>query len=267
MGHSHHTLAKVNIKRIEAELQNGNTDFTGATLQNLVRAAESVITEGLQSKPGDPYLLHEQANLAKLMSDTPKAVAALEKAVSQNTKFSFLAVQLADCYLGAGEVDKARAVFEQALNINRNDRHLNYRFALFLDGHGGSIADIAYFLKRSFSPGDRNYDAQIRYGRALFLKGDYEEARKEFASLRNNKNAPYVFGQKLYDAGVAFTGSVTALRHSHVFVTETKSQQSIFVPRDNVKAEHWRQLTEGSKVKLRIAFNARGPIGFDCEPV
>ncbi|MEJ0091332.1 MAG: SIR2 family protein [Limisphaerales bacterium] len=264
--HSHHTLAKVNIKRIEAELKNGNTDFTAPALQNLVRSAETVIINGLQAKPGDAYLLQEQANLAKLMSDVPKAVAALEKAVSQNTKFSFLAVQLADCYLGNNEVSKAKAVFEKALDANRNDRVLNYRYALFLEGNGGSLTDIAYFLKRSFSPGDRNFDAQIRHARALFLKGDYDEARSEFSLLRNNKNAPYVYGQRLYDAEGTYTGVVNGVRHSHIFVTETKSRQTIFIPRENVTPEYWRQFTEGTKVKLRISFNLRGPIGFDCEP-
>src|SRR5207249_488408 len=64
--HSHHTLAKVNIKRLENEIARGNSDFSTPTLQNIIRAVETVISEGLQAKPGDSYLLNEHARLAKL---------------------------------------------------------------------------------------------------------------------------------------------------------------------------------------------------------
>jgi tetratricopeptide (TPR) repeat protein len=167
--------------------------------------------------------------------------------------------------VAAGKQDKARAVFEKAINSNRSDRNLNYRYALFLEKIAAPLGDIAYFLKRAFSPGDRNYDAHLRYARILFLNGDYEESRKEFQSLRNNRGAPYFFGQRMYEAPGAFNGHVTGVRHSHIFVKESRSQNIIFVPRENVKVESWRRITEGTKVKFGIAFNFRGPIGFDCE--
>lgn len=263
--YSHHTLAKINIKRLEAELARGNTDFSTPALQNHIRAIESVISEGLQTKPGDPYLLNEQAQLAKMLQDIPRVVSSLEEAVNHNSKLTFLAVELAECHINSGEAGKAKMVFEKALNSNRNDRNLNYRYSLFLEKQGGPLADVAYFLKRSFSPGDRNYDAHLRYARVLFLKGEYEEARKEFQTLRNNKGAPYFFGQRLYDANGMFSGIVTGIRHSHLFVKESKSQHIVFVPRENVKADAWRKITEGTKVNLSLAFNFRGPIGFDCD--
>lgn len=263
--HSHHTLAKVHIKRLEAELLSGNTDFESPSLQNIVRSVESVISEGLQTKPADPYLLNEQAHLAKLLKDTPRAIASLEKAVVNHAKFTFLAVQLAECYLKSNEIEKAKSTFEKALDTNRNNRDLNYRYARFLDTHGGSFSDIAYYLKRAFSPGDRNYDAQLRYCRALFLKGDYEEARIEFLNLRNSRGAPYAFGQRLYEAPGTFSGTVTEIRNSHIFVKESKSLQTIYIPRTNVKPRSWSRLAQGGKVSFCLAFNVRGPIGFDCE--
>ena len=89
-------------------------------------------------------------------------IASLEKAVAHNTKLSFLAIQLADCYVRNGQPDKARKVFEHAIEASRTDRALNYRYALFLDSQGAKLSDIAYFLRQSFSRGDQNYDAQLR---------------------------------------------------------------------------------------------------------
>src|SRR5439155_24798882 len=113
--------------------------------------------------------------------------------------------------------------------------------------------------------GDQNYDAQMRYSRALFLNGDYEEARKQFQELRANKGATYFSGQRLYEAPSEFHGIVTGIRQSHIFVAEAKSKQIIFIPRSAVKAAEWRHLTEGVPVEFRLAFNFRGPIGFACD--
>jgi len=263
--YSHHTLAKVNIKRLENEIARGKSDFSTPTLQNIVRAVETVISEGLQAKPGDPYLLSERARLAKLLNDVPATIASLEKAVAHNTKLSFLAVQLADCYLRNGQPEKARKAFEQAIEANHTDRGLSYRYALFLESQGAKLSDVAYFLRRSFTRGDHNYDAQLRYARTLFLDGDYDSARKQFQDLSANKGAPYFSGQRLYEAPGEFLGIITRLRQSHVFVTESKSKQIIFIPRHGIKATDWRQLTEGVKVKFKLAFNFRGPIGFACQ--
>ena len=263
--YSYHTLAKVNIKRLEDALGTQNEDFSNPTLQNIVRSIESVISEGLQNKPGDPYLLNEQARLAKMLHDSPRTIAALEKAVANNSRLTFLAIQLADCYLNAGDNEKAKKVYEAALNLNRNDRELNYRYGRFLDDRKGPLSEIIYYLKRSFSPGDKNYDAQLRYCRSLFLKGEYDDARREFQYLRNNNGAPYHFGQRLYEADASFFGLVTAVRHSHILVTEQKSQLTVFIPHENVKSDIWKQLTEGSRVKFRLAFNFRGLLGFGCE--
>jgi tetratricopeptide (TPR) repeat protein len=243
--YSHHTLAKVNMKRLENEIARGNADFSTPTLQNIIRSIETVISEGLQAKPGDSYLLTEHASLAKLLNGVPATIASLEKAVAHNTKLPFLAIQLADCYVRNGQSDKARKVFERAIEANRADRMLNYRYALFLDSHGGKLSDVAYFLRRSFIKGDQNYDAQLRYARGLFLNGDYEEARRQFQELRANRGAPYFSGQHLYEAPGEFHGTVTRIRQSHIFVAEAKSKQTIFIRRSAVKADDWRHLTEG----------------------
>jgi tetratricopeptide (TPR) repeat protein len=163
-------------------------------------------------------MLAEQARLAALLKDSPRVIASLEKAVEHNSKLHFLAIQLSTCYLRNGDFEKAKQVLARALETNRTNRNLNYRLAVLLIDYGGSLGEVVYLLSRSFTPGDRSYDAQLRYCRALFLNGEYERARREFYNLQNSREAPYVPGQRLYEAPGAFYGLVTSIRHSHVLL-------------------------------------------------
>jgi Tfp pilus assembly protein PilF len=260
--HSYHTLAKVNVKRLEIELQNGNTDFTDGNLQSIVRNIEAYISEGLQIDPRSSYLLAEQANLATLLKDSPRTVESLKKAVDNNPKLAFLAIQLSDCYLRDGDVKNAGLVLEHALNANRSDRKLNYRFGVFLSEHGGSPEDVSYYLRRSFVPGDQNYDAQLRYARALFICKDYEGAREQLSRLRNNRYLQG--GQRLYEIEGVCHGLVSAIRHTNLFAKELRSQLAVFISRASVPNDVWSQLTEGVRITFRLAFNFKGATGFDC---
>ena len=48
--HSHHTLAKINLRRLEAEINN-ETDFSDPHLQGIIQKIEKEITQGLLEKP------------------------------------------------------------------------------------------------------------------------------------------------------------------------------------------------------------------------
>lgn len=58
--------------------------------------------------------------------------------------------------------------------------------------------EITYHLERSFTAGDSNYDAQIRYGRQLFLSGDIIGSKKLFDSLKNVRVPAEVRNRLLY---------------------------------------------------------------------
>ena len=63
---------------------------------------------------------------------------------------------------------------------------------------------ISYHLKRSFTEGDTNYDAQALYARHEFLFGNKSEADRLFSGLKNQTFAPKFFNRlwgEVYDGG------------------------------------------------------------------
>lgn len=263
--HAYHTLVKVYLKRLEDSLSVNGKDFSKPSLQEIIRQVESTILEGLQAKPGDAYLLGERAKYARLINDQEMVLKSLEKAVAENGKLTFLVIQLANCYENSGEIEKACSAVAKALELKRSDKNLNYSYTLLLEKKGAKHSELCYYLKRSFTPGDTNYDAQLRYARSLFLSGEYEEAKKEFRKLSENRGAPYVAGELLYEAGEIFSGVILSIRHSHIWVRENDSTQHVYIPKCNVEGDQWMQFTEGARVRFKIAFNVRGPIGNKCE--
>ncbi len=196
--HSHHTLAKVHMKRLEEAITLGEADFTSPLIQSIVKNIERELENGLQAKPGDSYLLTEQARLAELLNNSPKMFESLTKAFTHNTKLGYLAVQLASCLVKAEKPLEAKKVLEKALQSNRSDRSLNYRYALLLADESASPTDICYYLKRSFTQGDQNFDAQLRYCRALFMSKDYNQLREELRALKHARTPPYLRNEELY---------------------------------------------------------------------
>lgn len=265
--HSHHTLAKINISRLEAEIAKGDVDFSTPTLRKIIKAIETEIHQGLQAKPGDPYLLTEQAKLAKLMSDLPLMVESLEKAFINNAMLGYLAVQLSLCYKTAGDHSKAKQVLEKALAANRTDRNLNYRYGLLLIDEGANPANIAYYLRRSFSPGDQNFDAQLRYCLALFLNSDFDKLRSEIMNLRKLRTPPLVKNSEFYSAQKPVNGIVNSVRNSHLFATEVNSQISALIPRSEVIPESWAMISEGARVEFHVSISFKGLLGKSCRIV
>lgn len=262
--HSHHTLAKINLRRLEAEISN-ETDFSDPHLQGIIQKIEKEITQGLLEKPGDSYLLGERAKLSRLLNDQPKVILSLEQAFNHNPKLGYLALQLSDCYSRGGDDKKALTVLETALNINRTDRDLNYRFGLLIDQTKGSQSDIAYYMKSAFVRGDRNFDAQIRYCKALYMSGSYKALVEELAEFRKAKKLPYLKKEEVYTTGQVHSGRVNGIRSSHIFVTDDKSEISILIPRSEVDEEQWRKLSNGSKVQYELGFTFQGLLGSKCK--
>jgi hypothetical protein len=254
--HSHHTLAKVNMLRLEAELEGGQTDFKSPTIQEIVRLIESEISVGLQESPGNSFLLTERAKLFKLLKDSPRMIASLEEAFEKNPKLSYLAIQLADFHLGHGEPLKAKAVIEHALEVNRLDKTLNFKYATLLVDCDKNFTDASYYYKRSFSPDDSNYSAQLNYVKCLFLGGDYEGYRLEQPKLFNQRWLPHIENEEQFTTLTTFQGRVSAIKSSYAFVIEDRSRLSVMVPFSALKDT--TRLTQTSRLEFRIAFGFKG---------
>lgn len=262
--YAHHTLVKVEIRELEDGLTAGAPD---TEIEKLVKDAESTLFDAQQEFPGDSYLLEAESRLAEILKDNERATKALVKAFDANPRNEIVAVRLARQLEGAGQTQKAVVVLKAALEANASSRRLHYSFARLLmrttpeDG-----ANIAYHLQRAYTDGDNNYEAQLLFGRQLFLNGHLDESRNVFRRLSAVRVAPQVKNNLLHPIVVRrFEGRMSRPQGSYAFITREGPGDSIYVHATNVPEAIWDELTLGTRVRFRIAFTLRGPNAFDLQ--
>jgi tetratricopeptide (TPR) repeat protein len=238
-----------------------------AEIEALVKDAESTLFDAQQEFPGDSYLLDAESRLAEVLKDNERATKALAKAFEANPRNAIVAVRLARQLERAGQTQRASDVLRKALEANPSSSQLHYTFARLLmttspeDGEA-----IAYQLRRAFTEGDNNYEAQLLYGRQLFLNGDFEESRKVFWRLKAVRAAPEIKNRLLHPiVGRRFDGRMSRPQGSFAFITRDGPADLIYVHARNVPEDIWEVLTVGTRVRFRIAFTLRGANAFDLE--
>lgn len=264
--YAHHTLVKVEIRELEDGLSAGAPE---SEIEKLIKDAESTLFDAQQEFPGDSYLLDAESRLAEILKDNERATRALAKAFEANPRNEIVAVRLARQLEGTGQAQKASDVLRKSLEANPSSRRLRYTFARLLmrttpeDGEG-----IEYHLRRAFTEGDNNYEAQLLFGRQLFLNGRYDESRSLFRRLSSVRVAPQIKNRLLYPIeGRRFEGRMSRPQGSYGFITRDGPADLIYVHSANVPDDVWDVLTLGTRVRFRIAFALRGTNAFDLEVI
>jgi tetratricopeptide (TPR) repeat protein len=251
------TLAKIGLNRLSDALDSG--DALG--IEQAVKDVESALQDGFQRFPGDPYLREAEARLAECLEDSDRALHALEKALQTNPRSGFIANRLARLHRKKGEDEEAKRVLETALAANNSDRRLHFAYAWLLMDTGGEKDTILYHLQRSFTPGDSNYEAQLLFGRQLYVDGKLDEARKVFRAL---KAAPTSLDVKFalhYPLTEEFRGEIVRAETTYCFIARDGQGDWIYAYRDNVGLL-WTSLSVRKRVIFRIAFAFGGPTAF-----
>lgn len=259
--HSIHTLAKIAIVRVKDAIEDDLVRESAPAIHGLVKDAELIIQKGLQSFPGDPYLLESRAMLAKLINDAPKAMSSLKTAFEANKKVSYLALQLFSCYLESGKIEDAEGVLKDALDAKPGDRRLCFAYGCFLMDRNRSAIDSVYYFRRPYTPGDDSYDAQIRHGRELFRAGEYAECDSIFRRLHEKGRAGRYSGVILHRLADEFSGQVMEISLTYARVREDRSKLVIYVKQGDIDIASWKCLKHGSRLSFMVGFNTMGPIG------
>lgn len=261
----YHTLAKVSLRNLQEALE---TNASEAELEKLLKDIEQNLFDSLQRFPGDPYLLDTESKLASLLGDTDRLVRSLERAFLANNRNSFIALRLAAVYERQGYPEKSADVLQKALAANNAEKRLHYALAKTMMRLGTSSEDLLYHLQRSFSEGDANYDAQILYGRELYLARDFEGSRKLFKRLSQARIGPQYRNKVLYKIeGQRFTGRVSKREASYCFIARDTTGDWVYAHITSADEAVWRNLLVGTRVEFGVGFNARGATAFDIQIV
>jgi tetratricopeptide (TPR) repeat protein len=257
--HAYHTLIKIDLARFGDLLALPIKDSQHAEIESIIKNIEKNLNEGLQQFPGDSYLLTAESKFADLLNDSERVISSLQKAFEANRRTSFIAVRLASYYRVHNKQKEATEVLEAALNANRNDYGLHYHFAKHLMQTGKTDGVVlAYHLQRAFSPGDMNYDAQILYGRQLYVNGDREGSKNIFSRLKEARVAPDIKTSLLYPLDGEFYGTIVRIEGNYAFVSKDGTNDWIYVNRNTIEDSVWMKLMNGSRCSYKIAFNFHG---------
>jgi tetratricopeptide (TPR) repeat protein len=269
----HHTLLKIAIDEIRDALETAETDDGEAAelkLGDCITNAETVLRRGLQQFPNEAILLSEEGELSKVLSQADRAEKAFAKSFEQNPRSSLIAKKLSRIKRARGHYLEAQKVLQKALEFNPGAQDLHYDYALAIiesapDADQRNADDVLYHLRRSFAPGDRNYQAQFWYARQLTIMGKYEDARILFRDLnegripfreKTQRRAPVKGGD---GKNIEYTGVISNLRDTFGFVRCDALKLDAFFVFENLDQGYLEILQIGDAVRFNLTFTLRGP--------
>ena len=164
-----------------------------------------------------------------MLSQSVRAEAAFQKALVANPRSTLIAKRLARIKRSKRSYADAQQILRKCLEFNPAAKDLHYDLAMSIiesapDADQIEASPILYHLRRSFSLGDKNLQAQFWYARQLCISGQFADARPIFRKL---SEARIPFREKKEIRGVIrqvdgnsreFLGAVAVLRNGYGFV-------------------------------------------------
>ena len=267
---AYHTVIKGYIGELEDLLQEEDTN--DRSIDKVVQIVEEYLERGIQECPGDSYLHSAEAELYTLMENDNKALVALDKAFKSNPRNPFIAIRLSKTYEKREDVEQATETVKLALDANPGDQRLHFRYAmLLLDDPQSTLESRLYHLKRSFTQGDRQYEAQFWYAVHCFLSGNPDHIEESKRLFRHLRGCPVPFETKMIvrywisEDGVrkVFRGNIVQKEGSFGFISRDGFADSIFIHANHLDRELWDDLGFGSRVLFSVGFDFGGPVAVD----
>lgn len=279
--HPFHTLGQVLLDELKDHVADGGSSLEVKARQGaeeraiyaLIREIEKIVYQGLQTFPGESYLLGLDADLKEIMSDLPGAMRAVEAAFEANRGDGYAAARLAKIKKAEGRLEEAKHILRQCIEKNPSNKQVRLEYARTLSEESdvANAEEIIRNLRSAFTDGDTNYEAQFLYARHEYLYGKREAASRVFEALGRARVASgmrnRVRGLVVGDTGEAktFPGQVVKVSDTYAFVRVPEIGADVFVHETKVDEENWRRLRVSVGVKLKVGFAFRGPAGVDVE--
>ena len=259
-----HTLTKVGLRRLKFRLEDTAPTVSDESVSSAIRSVEASLLEGLQRFPDDPYLRTSEADLATLINDSDRAISAMRSAFTANPRNGVIAVRLAKSLEAAKDHAGARNILQTGLDCSPGDKRLHYALAKYLMLNDPQAApQIEHHLRRSFTSGDSNFDAQLLYARQLYVNGDQNGSKERFRTLASVKIGPDSRDRLRYPMAGWYRGRVARLEATYCFVARDGAGDWIFAHRSEVTPDLWARLQIDTRVRYHIAFTMKGAAAAD----
>lgn len=271
----HHTLLKAAIDTVRDALLAVEQDGGETAVLRLgesIANAEDVLKRGMQKFPNDARLLGEEGELSKVLLNSARAENAFQKAFKANPRSTLLARRLVRILRSKDAYSAAEEVLRKSMEYNPGAQDLHYDLAMIMmdrapDADQTQLDQILYHLRRSFSPGDKSFQAQFWYARQLCLADRFDEAKAIFDRL---EQLPLPFHQKAEVRGIVkdgngsprrFSGRVLSFKTTYGFLRCEKPNLTVFVTGREIGSQSPQRFVSGAPVVFDLGFTLRGPTG------
>jgi tetratricopeptide (TPR) repeat protein len=256
-------------ERLSARQEDPNEEAESTVVAEMTKTIEVNLRQGLQRFPDDENLLHFEAKLSNFLSNTPRALRALEKAYAANKDSVFTVIRLARLYAASStKIEKAIAMLRTLTLAQPLSKDAHYELArvLMANSERENAKEISHHLKRSFSSGDSHFDARFAYARHEFLFGSLENAKVEFDTLKKSALSPNALAQvrkEIKDEQgniVVYEGKVISFHDSFAFVSIANFSDQIFMHYSSAaNADTWQRIGTNDSVRVTVGFSYKGP--------
>lgn len=255
------TLVRLGIDElVDLQKDEGSTD---RDIDEAIRSVERMLSAFKQELPYDSYLLNAESDFHRVLRDDERSFTVLQTAFQANPRDPYTASKLASLYEDRNDYKSSKQCLEEALQTNQSDKQLNYRYAHVLSAlEPDKVELLTYHFRRAFSKWDDNYEAQFWYARYSFESSEVnrrDESKEIFRRLRKvpmrHQDRVRIRSEVRRDGQLQiFTRSIERLESSHGFIRVDGTGESLFVHKNEVKAETWKDLHMGERVFFNIGF-------------
>ncbi|WP_404309934.1 hypothetical protein [Neorhodopirellula lusitana] len=154
----------------------------------------------------------------------------------------------------------------KALSYNEHEPRLHFLLSCILrEKSDASEQDLLYHLRRAFTPGDKNYDAQLMHARQLYIMKGHKEAQPYFAELAKARVSVSERRKHHFPLDEEFHGRIGNMLATACFIKCDKTHELLFAHETSFLNDSWREVIYESRVRFKIAFNFQGPVAFDVD--
>ena len=263
--HPYHTLINIGLDELREVISQGDETI----IEKQIKLVEDTIATATQLFPDNDFLLESESEFCNMISKSDRAFSALRKAFAANKRNPFIASRLSRMYETAGEKVKAIEVLEECVEANPSDKYINFQLARLFSGDPTSNKNkIRHHLRKSFTEGDSNYNAQFWFARFIYLEGNIGDAVPLFRRLSEAKLDSRIKskprGKVIDEVGIVrYTGTIQRMEASYAFIRRDGYNDRIFAYHENSAPDEWRELRTQYRVSFELAFSYRGAAALD----
>jgi hypothetical protein len=254
------TLVKIDLLKLKEELESSmELSADNSVIERYTKDIEKELNQGLQKFPMDPVLLNLDSQFASLIMQSKRAIESLRKSFEANPRNAYVAIRLADCQKKTSMQD-AESTLKQAVEASGFNRQLHYAYGkLLLEMGTAANETLEHHFRRSYSPGDSNYDAQLLHARQLYINGEDIQNKALFKQIGSARLPSGLRNKAQYPLDGEFAGYIVRMEATYCFILRDGVGDWIYVNPEDFLVKDWTILTVGTRVRFNIAFSMKGP--------